>query len=60
MAIENGLCDFSCLCGDGTVLDISLETCVEYNDYTTDINQSGSTEVGDLLMILSEFVLSII
>jgi hypothetical protein len=52
---DDGLCDFSCLCGDGTVWDISSEKCVGYIECPTDINQSGSTEVGDLLMILAEY-----
>jgi hypothetical protein len=53
--IDDGSCDFSCLCGEGAVWDISSEKCVGYIECPTDINQSGSTEVGDLLMILAEY-----
>lgn len=53
--VDSGDCDFSCLCGDGTVWDISQSKCVANNTCPTDVNSNGTTEVGDLLMILATY-----
>ena len=53
--VDSGDCDFSCLCGDGTVWDISQSKCVANNTCPTDVNSNGITEVGDLLMILATY-----
>ena len=52
---DDGTCEFSCLCGDGTVWDIQQAKCIGDNSCPTDINQNGSTEVGDLLLILASY-----
>ena len=53
--VDSGDCDFSCICGDGTVWDISQSKCVANNTCPTDVNSNGTTEVGDLLMILATY-----
>lgn len=55
---DDGSCDFSCwfnanLCGQGTIWDAVSMTCVEY--CPADIDDSGSTNVSDLLLLLASF-----
>jgi len=52
---DDGSCDMSCLCGDGTVWDILTGNCIGYIPCPSDVNQNGATEVGDLLIILTEY-----
>ncbi len=52
---DDGTCEFSCLCGEGTVWDVQLAKCIGEITCPTDVNQSGSTEVGDLLLILASY-----
>ena len=42
-------------CGDGTVWDSSLQTCVAFDDCPADLNGNGLVEVSDLLMVLADF-----
>ena len=42
-------------CGEGTIWDASLQTCVGIDDCPADLNGNGLVEVSDLLMVLAEF-----
>jgi len=43
------------LCGEGTIWDASLQTCVGFDDCPADLNGNGLVEVSDLLMVLADF-----
>jgi len=42
-------------CGEGTVWDSGLQTCVAFDDCPADLNGNGLVEVSDLLMVLADF-----
>ena len=52
---DDGSCDMSCLCGEGTVWDILTGNCIGFIQCPSNVNQNGVTEVGDLLIILTEY-----
>ena len=53
--IDDGFCDLSCLCGEGTVWDELNGNCVTENSCESDIDSSGQTDINDLLLILVNF-----
>ena len=59
---NNGVCDFfedltngTNFCGDGTVWDPELGTCIGYDGCPSDINEDGYIGIPDLLDLLSDF-----
>ena len=50
---DNGTCDFSCACGEGTVWDNNLMNCVAH--CTADQNGDGEVGTGDLILFLTFF-----
>ena len=50
---ENGTCDFSCTCGQGTIWDDSLNQCMP--TCTADHNGDGEIGTGDLILFLTYF-----
>ena len=59
---NNGVCDLfedltngTNFCGDGTVWDPELGTCVGYDGCPSDINEDGYIGIPDLLDLLSDF-----
>ena len=50
---ENGTCDFSCTCGQGTIWDDSLNQCTPI--CTADHNGDGEIGTGDLILFLTYF-----
>lgn len=53
--IDDGFCDLSCLCGEGTAWDEVIGNCVIDNSCESDIDLSGQTDLNDLLLILVNF-----
>jgi hypothetical protein len=58
----NGICDFfenlndgSGFCGEGTVWDVELETCVATDDCPSDVDNDGYVGINDLLDLLADF-----
>ena len=58
----NGVCDFyenlndgSAFCGDGTVWDPELETCVGADGCPSDVDENGYVGINDLLDLLADF-----
>tara|TARA_Y100001954_G_C15809581_1_gene604421 strand:+ start:565 stop:2358 length:1794 start_codon:yes stop_codon:yes gene_type:complete len=53
--IDDGSCDLSCLCGEGTVWDELNGNCVINISCASDIDSSGQIDINDLLLILVNF-----
>ncbi|HAW73457.1 MAG TPA: hypothetical protein DCX00_06515 [Flavobacteriales bacterium] len=47
--------DGETFCGEGTIWDASLQTCVAFDDCPADLNGNGLVEVSDLLLVLADF-----
>ena len=50
---DNGTCDFSCACGEGTVWDSNVSQCIA--SCTADQNGDGEIGTGDLILFLTFF-----
>lgn len=52
---DDGSCEFSCLCLNGTIWDEELGGCVPANTCPQDLNYDGIVGTDDLLVLLSTF-----